>query len=1071
MSKKNSVWSGLCLLVLMALVGTGIAQAQNVGAISGKVTDTSGAVIPGATVELRNLDTGSSRTVTSDGQGNYRAPEVPLGSYQLDASFTGFQKVQRTGVQITLGRDATIDFQLSVGEVQEVVTVTGDAPMVETTKADMGSLVTREQISDLPLRSRDFSQLITMQAGAVQYRHTTGSDIAGYGARISVSGARTSSNSFTLDGVDINTPNQMIPSGVDGAMLGVEAIREFKVLGSNYSAQYGRAAGANLQAVSRSGTNLLHGSLFEYLRNDNLDAAKWETSAFKLKKPEFKRNQFGGSVGGPIIMDKTHFFTTYEGVRQVFPRSEVSVVPSTIARQGANVSPVIRPYLNLWPTPNLTEPATGLVADWANNDIQKINADYVSGRIDHQLHANHSIFGRYTIDDSGLTDPDTIPLFGADARIRNQYITLEERSIISPTTINAVRLGFSRSAQFSDIYEINAPPAALSFVQGRPFGGISTGSGVTGLTGYSGNGPRNYILNIFQVYDDFTWERSSHSIKLGFTYEHFVFNRKGLSRAGGAWTFGNLTSFLTNGTPTRLRIMGPEQFVDAQGRTLRTDPYRTALQDLLSGYFQDDWRVRTNLTLNLGVRWEMTTAGKEKHGRLANLRNALDPFPTVGDPLYDNPTADNFMPRIGFAWDPTGSGKTSLRGGTGLFYEPILARQYLNSIDRQPPFWVDVDVRTADIARVNAFPNLTPVLAQLATGPQALHVTDFNLNSPYIFQWNLAVQHMMTRTSVVELGYTGSRGVHLSSRQDLAVPVPVRQADGRLFYNPSRSAISDLLNPNFSRMEWYSTGANSKYHGLRASFQQRMSNDLNFQANYTFSKAMDNSSTTISGEVGDSTIQNAYDMMADYSLADFYVKHNFVTNFTYQLPIGQGKKIAGGIGSLSNAFIGGWQIAGVFSAITGTPMSATSNNQLSHTLFGGGVRPDLKSGGDNNPVYESPEVRAVPGLFYYDPTNFAPQSGGRAGAPSGYYGNLGRNTIIGPGTTTVDFSLMKNAAITEGKNLQFRAEFFNMLNRPNFSQPSALIFDSAAAFVAEAGRISSTVGSARQIQLALRFTF
>jgi hypothetical protein len=362
------------------------------------------------------------------------------------------------------------------------------------------------------------------------------------------------------------------------------------------------------------------------------------------------------------------------------------------------------------------------------------------------------------------------------------------------------------------------------------------------------------------------------------------------------------------------------------------------------------------------------------------------------------------------------------------------------------------------------FPNLNPHLNRLAVeGSLGLHNTAFDLQSPYVAQFSLAIQQSLSANTLVEVGYTGSRGIHLDSRQDYAVPVPVRLPDGRLFFPEPTNVNYPILNPNFSRLEWYSTGAFSNYHGLRLTFTRKLSQGLHFQSAYTWSKATDNLSAIVSGELGGSAVQNAFDMKANKGLADFHVAHNFVTNFAYDLPLGSLSLTNNRIGS---ALLGGWQIAGVFTAQTGSPLSAGSNSQLSHRRIGGGTRPDLAPGGNTNPVYDD-RSNVIPnqaGFVYFDRNSFVQQQ-------LGFYGNLGRNTIIGPGLLTTDFSLMKNTLWGEGRNVQFRAEFFNLFNRVNFAQPSGTIFDSAGRFVQNAGRITATSGTPRQIQLALRLTF
>jgi hypothetical protein len=768
----------------------------------------------------------------------------------------------------------------------------------------------------------------------------------------------------------------------------------------------------------------------------------------------------------------------YEAVRDRLPRSRTAVVPTPEARTGllrqvvsgacqvsqVTVAPAVQPYVNLWPQPTGAIPACGLGADYTRSDVRPTDNDYFSVRMDYNFHPNHSIFGRYTLDDSLRTDEETIPMVGQDTQMRNQYATLEQRSILSPTMINAVRLAYSRSGQSETVIDVNLPGPALSFVTGRPIGGITTGSGITGLTGYSASIPRLYYLNTFQVYDDVTWERPGHSLKFGGSVERFVFHRAGISRLGGAWTFQNWPAFIQNARPTRLRIQGPDQFPCPSHGTCYADPYRSLTQTMVSSYFQDDWRVRPNLMLNLGVRHEYTSVPSEKFGRLANVENLLSATTTVGDPLYPQTSLDNFSPRLGFAWDPRSDGTTSVRGGFGFFFEPLLYRNILVTIDRQPPFWADIDPPVAELTGL--FPNLNPHLARLALGPQAVHALDRDVKTPYTLQTSLSVQRMIAGSNVVEIGYTWTRGVHLASRADMAIPQMIKQSDGRWFMPEPANVNYPLLNPNFTRLEWYSFGAYSNYHGLRTSFTRSLSQGLHFQAAYTWSKAMDPLSTQFSGELGGSAVQNGFDIPSDYGLSDYHVAHNFTANYTYDLPFGPGRPWGGGMSGVAGAIVGGWQLSGVFSAQSGLPVSVSGDSATTHVLARGGSRPDLKAGGDNNPVYGNRDntIPGQVGFLWFDPTNFVSQQ-------PGYYGNAGRNTIIGPGVTKMDFSVLKNTRLTETKRLQFRAEFFNLFNTPEFSQPSAGIF-SGANRNQNAGRVDSTrLNSARQVQLALRLEF
>lgn len=1028
----------VCLTILVSL--TSMLWAQTVGSITGRVGDQSGAVLPGATVQVTQEETGITRTVVTDEEGRYAARDLSLGTYRIEATLQGFQKVLRTGVLLTIGREAIVDIKLPVGEISEQVTVTGDAPLIDVRSAEVAGLVTRNQMANLPLNARDFSQLIGLQAGTTTYRNQTGDGTSGFGARISVNGARVTNNSFTLDGSDVGTSTGILSSGVNGATLGLDAIREFKVLSGNYSALYGRTAGANIIAVTRSGSNEFHGSVYEYLRNDNLDARRF----FDLAKPEFKRNQYGFSIGGPIRKDKTFFFANLEQLKERFPLTFRAVVPNVAARSGilpsgtVTVSPAVKPYLALWPLPNGKDLGSG-TAEFNRSDNQPTDQTYLAVRVDQQLSEKHSLFGRYTLDRSKQVQPFSIPLFADTYESRNQYITFEERAVLTPRLVNQFRIAYSRPVKIADIIPVNAPDPSLSFVKGRRFGGINVGSGVTSLSGFDQAVPRNEFVNTGQLYNDISWELGRHSVKIGGSLFYYQFDKYAVSREGGGWTFGSLSDFIQNRPPTQLRIMG-----------FNADPYRTFTQWLTTAYVQDDVRLRQNLTVNLGVRYEYLTTPEERYGRMANLRSYLDPQQTLGSPWYENPSGKNFDPRIGFAWDPRGDGKTSIRAGFGVFHDPLLMKYYIITIDRQPPFWMDVAPAAKDLGGL--FPDLTSALPRLSQGPSAIHAFDYHIKSPYSLQWSLGIQKELASSLMAEVSYSASRGVHLASQQDVAVPVP-QFINGITYFAPN----APLLTPNFSRLQWYSTGASSSYHALRTLLTKRMAGGLHFQTAYTWSKALDIQSSHEQAELSDFNVMDAFNMGRDWGPANFHVAHVFTANFSYELPFGPGRSWAQDTHGVLGGLIGGWQVSGILSATTGTPFNASSTSTLTHPQARQGSRANLKAGGDNNPVLGTPEK-------WFDATQFEPQT-------AGYYGNVGRGTIIGPGLAVFDLSLLKNTRIAEGKNLQFRAEFFNLPNHANFALPASNLFDSQRRPVATAGRITNTVTSARQIQLALRFEF
>ena len=1052
---------GFVLVVALCVTWAG---AQNTASVSGRVTDPTGSVLPGSEVELENLETGATRVAVTGDEGRYRAQNLTLGTYRVSASLPGFQTIVRSGIVLTIGREAVVNLQLPIGEISERVEVTGDAPLVETTSSELSALVTRDQISNLPLNARDFSQLITLQAGTTNYRQQEGGGHIGYGARISVNGARPDASSFTLDGSDITTPTGLLPAGVSNATLGIEAMREFKVLTSSYSAQYGRSGGASLIAVTRSGTNAFHGSLYEYHRNDNLDARNF----FDSGKPELKQNQFGFSMGGPMVPDRAFFFASYEGLRERTPLRFREEVPTVEARTGLlpdgqvpNVDPVVFPYLDLFPlpTPGGLDFGDG-GAEFIRDGNRPTNHDYFVVRLDHELNDNHSLFGRYTFDDSEKSTEQAFQLFTEQESQRNQYITLEGRSVLSPTFLNQARLSYSRYNLERDLAEgVRAPDPSLSFVTGRPFGGVAGLGIASNIPGYTGTVPRQLNLNTYQASDDMTYDRGSHSLKFGWTSSWFIFNKKSFGRYGGAWTFRSYEDFLQNKSPSRLRLMGAG-----------ADAVRTYTQWMNAFYIQDDVQLRPNLTMNLGLRYEYVAQSQERYGRGSNLINFLtDSAGTVGPFFTDNPSGDDFAPRIGLAWDPTGSGDYSIRAGFGVFQSPIIVRQTMNVFDRVDPFWQEIDARSLGDG---FFPDLDPELARLTAGTKAIHFYESAPKSPYMMQWSLSLQGMVAPNLVAEVAYSGSRGNHLSVVSRLDVPEPqfcgstapaavcAGKPAGVTFFPED----APFLNPTYTRLQHYQNAGSSSYHALKMILTKRLSQGLQFQGAYTYAKSLDNGSAVVAGVLTDTWGQDPFNINEEWGPSDFHIEHTFVTNYSYDLPFGRSLRWGQSWNGVVDGVLGGWQVAGIMTFTSGTPDTINSSRLITHDSAARS-RPDLAPGADPNPILPG-GVQCNADCRYFDTSAFVPQQ-------KGFYGNVGRNTLIGPGLAALDISLLKNIYIgsDRSKKVQFRAEFFNFLNHTNFRTPSSTVFRSRGRPQSSAGRINGVVTQARQVQLALRIEF
>ena len=1036
MKMRVNVLLGVFLLGELAL------GQVTTGTISGTIRDTTGAVVPSATVTATNIETGIARTVASNSQGRYQLPNLPVGSYQLQAEMTGFQTALRSGIELTVGREAVVNLGLEVGAVSERVEVTGEAPLVNTTNSTVSALVDEKTIADLPLNGRSFVQLATLQPG-VNSMNTNADE-----ASLSISGGRSTQNNFLLDGITMNNEQNKTPVSQSGQSLGVEAIREFTVLTSNYSAEFGRGGGGIINAITKSGTNQLHGSVFEFLRNDNFDARNF----FDDEKPEFKRNQFGFSLGGPVIRNRTFFFGTYEGLRQRLGLSSSLRSFGPLNRQGfappptpgplvnVGVNSAVKPYLDLWPNPNrpnlpnYVEDGTAL---FAFTDNQPTREDFFQVRADHNIGSNDSFFLRYTQSYSAKDRLLSFPGSNTEIlRARNHYATMEESKILSPTVLNVFRAGFNRNTPSNDIVSPDVP-AALSFVPNEPFGGIT----VTGVDpfGSGSTSAKHETQNSFQLLDTVSLLKGRHSLKFGFHLERIQDNLVDFTRARGTYDFNTIGLFLQN-LPARFEVVPPG---DDRARGIR--------ETLISWYVQEDLQWSERFSINLGLRHEFFTTPTEVNGKVPNIRDIFLADPAhVGDPFIENPSYKNFAPRVGFAWSPFGDGKTSLRGGVGLFYDPILAYQIDNTFLDMPPF--------SRRARINTpqFPNgLSSVgTAQFLFLPKT---TEFSPASSYTVRGNLTVEREILPETIVSLGYVAARGVHLSHLRDMNEPLPTSIINGMEF----RQTGAPRRNRAYSEVRQSAFDSDSIYHSLQLNLRKRFSQGLQYQAAYTFSKLIDTASSGgAKREFTQSTsiATSPDDSKFDRGLSNFDVRHVLVSNFTYELPVGNGRRVLSSLSGVGEMILGGWAVNGIITLSSGTPVTVRAGFDRDNNDELDADRPDLLPGKSNNPVLGQPDN-------YFDEKNFTL-------APAGFRGNTGRNTIIGPGLANVDFSLFKKFSMTERASVQFRFETFNLLNRANFQPPSfPALFDRTLRALPNPGRITGTVTSARQLQLGLRLSW
>jgi len=1052
----------LCFLIPLA------AYAQSVGAtLQGTVTDASGASVPNAQITITHAATGITRGATTDSAGFYNAPNLPAGNYNVTASAPGFSTQAQTRVSLTVGAQQILNFSLQVGQVTQQVKVTAEAPTVQLATSSISSEVNSTTVLELPLNGRSWTDLANLQPGVsaitevLPFTAGAGRGVRGFGAQVAISGTRPQQNNYRLDGVSIGDFSNGGPGSVLGGNLGVDAVQEFSVLTTNYSAEYGRTSGGVVNAITRSGSNQLHGDAYEFLRNSALDARNFFAVG---GVPPFRRNQFGASAGAPIRKDRTFIFADYEGIRQSKGVTVDSVVPSQAARAGnlcsvpgtppictpttVTVDPSAAKFFIFFPPPNAGLLPSGDTGLFSFTEGQVVTENFLTVKVDHKISERDSIFGTYLYDNNPFQQPDTLDNLDILNQTRRQIVVLEENHIFSPTLYNTFRFGFSRVREDANkgVQAIN-PAAADPSLAATP-GQHAPLVFITGLARFNG-GLGSYAYwahgwNSFQGYDDASLTRGTHSLKFGFAVERMQHNFLSCQQCGGQFNFASLSDFLTN---------HPLSFNSALPGGISP---RNVRETLFGAYLQDDWRWRRNVTLNLGLRYEMATVPTEVHGKLTSLLNITDQQPHLGSPFFSNPTLRNFEPRVGFAWDPFGDGKTAVRAGFGLFdVLPLPFEFFLTQVGAAPFIQLGtINNATTPLAGTfytGAFPLL---------GPTSLGATYIQQKPPrnYVMQWNLNVQREISPNLTVMAGYVGNRGVHMLFRDDDAnMVIPTLTPQGYAWPTPIGSGT--VVNPHFGDIRNVVWSADSFYDGLVASVLKKMSHGVQIQGSFTWSKAVDDSSSTVAPDAFLNSISSWYwfNPKLTRAVSDFNIGRTLVINGIWQVPTPH---------SLSGPgawLLGGWEIGGILKANDGTPFTPV----LSGDVLG-------QNSGD---PWDLPNRVKSPGCqSLINPGNIHNYLKLQCFAfpnPANVLGNDGRNPVNGPGFVNLDFSMFKNnyvRRISESFNVQFRAEFFNVLNHANFAPPidNSTIFNPSGNLVGSAGVIDATQGDSREIQFALK---
>ena len=1029
--------------------------AQVAGArIAGTIVDSTRAVVPSAHVTIKNTATGFRRELVTDESGHYSAPNLSPGPYTVTVSAMGFKSEVHSGLTLSVGDDIEVNSTLEIGSASESVDVHGETPALETNNAALSAVVDGRTVRELPLNSRDWTQLAALEPGVAQIRtQDTPTNLLsrgnrGLGTQMTISGGRPEQNNYRLDGVSINDYSNAGPGSALGNDLGVDAIQEFAVVSANPRADYGKTSGGVINAITRQGTNTLHGSAYEFLRNSALDARNYFDP---VTIPPFRRNQFGAALGGPLRKDRTFFFADYEGLRQDQSVTQLAVVPTEAARDGqlvagsVTVSPLVRPYLALFPSP--TRNISGDTGTFTSINQQIGNQNFFIVRMDHDFSPTDQVHGTYMFDGATLNAPDLFQTVVSGTLTHRQLATAEYTKVFTPAVVNILRQGFSRV--YADVMK---PVQALlpfagetsnGFVPGSPVGSI----GVTGISTYSGGpgagGEVRYAFNSMQTYDDVFWTKGIHALKFGANVERLQDNELGTSMPNGQFTFTSLANFLTDQPATFTAAL-------AGGRVA---PYGFR-QTLVATYFEDDAHLAANFTANLGLRYEMATVPTEVNGRLANLRNITDNTPHLGSPYFYNPTYRNLEPRIGFSWDPFHSGRTVVRSAFGIYDVLPLSYEFGIAAYSVAPFFQRGTISSglpAGSFPGSAFTLLTP--NQL----KYLYI-DSHPKRNYLMTWNFNIQQQFGTHLAATVAYAGSHGVHQPFQiQDANIVLPTSHTSAG-YYWPDPASSGTPVNPNVGQITALLWNGSSFYDALQTHVMRRMTKSLQFGASYTWAKSIDTSSASGVGNQFLNSVINLpwFDTSVNRGLSDFDVRHNAVFNMIWQVPALHDER---GVRWLAS----GWQLGGIYQASSGLPFTPTI----------GGDPLGLKTSYPFDFPDRIPGPGCGPAVNPGNPVRYIKTQCFTFPSPATRIGNAGRNILDGPGLSNFDLSLLKNnriPRISDSFNIQFRAEFFNALNHTNFSPPVAnnTLFGANGSPVTTAGLITTTSTSSRQLQFALK---
>lgn len=1062
----------------MALAPAAVAQAS--AGLSGQATDPSGASVSGARIVAENSATGAQRKTTTDREGRFHLPQLVAGDYRMWITKPGFATETRGPIHLAVGEAAVVNFRLAIAGVRQQITVNGGASPLNPTTAETPGLVGPWQVRHLPLNGRSYDELLTLNPGIVNFtsQKTGGVGVSNstLGNNFAVSGNRPQQNLFLLNGIEFTgaAENNMQPGGTSQQMLGVDAIREFNVLRDSYGAEYGKRSGAQVLIVTRSGSNRFHGSAYEFLRNNALDARNYFD---RHPSPPFQRNQFGASLGGPVRKNKVFLFGNYEGLRQHLHQTGVDLVPDQNARSGllpcslvsptpdscpssglvnVGVGPGVAPLLNLWPEPTPGAPDFGGIAEAFNNPLQTVRDDFGTARLDAIPHGGNLLTAVSTIDDSAAVTPTSTNLFSTDVEsLREQVWSVEETHTFSSELLNSARAGYSRAAYFYTGQPSAGTPAATvpGFIAGKPVGAVVVGgssaanpAAQVSLAGSNVGSNLHIARNLYTLEDQLGWSRGRNLLNVGVWLQDVRSNEDLALTQFGQATFAGL-----------------QQLLEGNAGVFLYDPAPTEMnwRSLLGAwYVEDNLRVTSRLNLSLGYRQGFTTGWNEAHDRAASFvfRNGvIETQPHIGySALLVNHAKLLAQPRIGIAWQPFGR-KTILRAGFGMFNDLQDALGY--RMDQNAPFNPSYAIANLSVSRLPL--PVSPIPAGAQVSPAGVQP---DMKTPTLISYSLRLERELSPGTTLTIGYVGSHGYHQVVSLDDNEPQPLICASApscpgagsrQAYYIP---VGTPRANPELgSAWAWFSSGASS-YNSMQINLDHRLANGLMLRSSYTWSKALDDGDSLNATAAGNAPglVSNPFDIHADWGPATYDVRNTLVADGSYQLPFSISPRRDSRFGSLPQALAKSWTVNTIVTLQSGFPFTP----ELSYNPSNNGdtrnpVRPSV------NPSFHGRVILGEPGRWFDPAALIAP-------APdSGVYGNLGRNSLSGPGLATWDLSILKQIPVSDRLRVEFRAESFNLLNRANFNTPNLVTF-TPSGLSPTAGVITSTSTASRQIQFGLK---